>query len=141
MRFLYYSIAHPPVRWVQVTQHFPDALGVDDFISRMEIALHAYGFQGHNTIACCNLCRDEVTCTLKHKLDQVSSYHVPSICHSCIPAEDLRYNCGHQLARNLLFFFEQSETLTGKKYGACICKPCRLPNMCRQVFQTPNFIS
>ena len=56
---------------MQVSQHFPDALGVDDFIARMEIALHAYGFQGANTIACCNLCRDEVTYTLKQKLDAV----------------------------------------------------------------------
>jgi len=55
----------------QVSQYFPDALGVDDFIARVEIALHAYGFHGSNTIACCNLCRDEVTHTLKQKFDGV----------------------------------------------------------------------
>ncbi len=55
----------------QVAQHFPSSLGVDDFIARMEIALHAYGFQDSNTIACSNLCRDEVTFILKQKLDAV----------------------------------------------------------------------
>ena len=44
---------------------------MDDFIARMEIALHAYGFQDSNTIACSNLCRDEVTFILKQKLDAV----------------------------------------------------------------------
>jgi Limiting CO2-inducible proteins B/C beta carbonyic anhydrases len=34
-------------------------------------ALYGFGFTGDNTIACSNLCRDEVTATLKHKLDAV----------------------------------------------------------------------
>lgn len=33
-----------------VLQHFPTALGVDDFISRTEIALSAHGFRGENSI-------------------------------------------------------------------------------------------
>ena len=33
-----------------VLQHFPTALGVDDFISRVEIALSAHGFRGENSI-------------------------------------------------------------------------------------------
>lgn len=54
-----------------VSQHFPNALGIDDFVSRVEVALHAFGFTGDNSIACVNLCRDEVTNALKVKLDQV----------------------------------------------------------------------
>jgi hypothetical protein len=55
----------------QIAKHFPDCLGIDDFIARMEMALYGFGFTGDNTIACSNLCRDEVTATLKHKLDAV----------------------------------------------------------------------
>jgi hypothetical protein len=33
-----------------VLRHFPNALGVDDFISRVEIALSAHGFRGDNSI-------------------------------------------------------------------------------------------
>ncbi|KAL6778576.1 LCIB1 [Auxenochlorella protothecoides x Auxenochlorella symbiontica] len=54
-----------------ITHHFPSALGVDDFMQRMEIALYAFGFSGDNSIAMVNLCRDEVTLTLKQKIDQV----------------------------------------------------------------------
>ena len=75
----------------QVSQHFPTALGVDDFISRMEIALRAYDFKDSNTIACSNLCRDEVTFILKQKLDAVrllspalAMHHLPvQQCAAC----------------------------------------------------------
>lgn len=50
---------------------------MDDFIARMEIALRAYGFQDSNTIACSNLCRDEVTYILKQKLDAVHLLNLP----------------------------------------------------------------
>lgn len=33
-----------------VLKHFPNALGVDDFMSRVEIALSAHGFRGDNSI-------------------------------------------------------------------------------------------
>ena len=33
-----------------VLSYFPSALGVDDFISRMEVALCGYGFTGENSI-------------------------------------------------------------------------------------------
>jgi hypothetical protein len=33
-----------------VLRHFPTALGVDDFMSRVEIALSAHGFRGDNSI-------------------------------------------------------------------------------------------
>jgi len=58
-------------RFNQITEHFPSALGADDFMARVEIALHTYGFTGHNTIACCNLCRDEATFTLKDKVEAI----------------------------------------------------------------------
>lgn len=51
---------------------------MDDFIARMEIALRAYGFQDSNTIACSNLCRDEVTYILKQKLDAVHLLNLPA---------------------------------------------------------------
>nr|AXF41556.1 LCI70 protein [Chlorella sp. ArM0029B] len=34
-----------------VCQHFPGALGADDFMARLEIALYAYGFSGDNSIS------------------------------------------------------------------------------------------
>lgn len=54
-----------------IRQHFPTALPVDDFLHRLEIALFAYGFTGDNSIACTNLCRDEITATVKSKIDDV----------------------------------------------------------------------
>ncbi|GBF99461.1 hypothetical protein Rsub_11947, partial [Raphidocelis subcapitata] len=52
-----------------ILRHFPSALGVDDFMSRVEIALSAHGFRGENSIAMTNLCRDEVTTVLKDKIE------------------------------------------------------------------------
>lgn len=37
-------------RHLEVLKHFPNALGVDDFIARLEMALAAYGFTGDNAI-------------------------------------------------------------------------------------------
>ncbi|GAB4813171.1 hypothetical protein N2152v2_000217 [Parachlorella kessleri] len=54
-----------------VETHFPTALGVDDFLQRLEVALWSFGFKHKNSIACVNLCRDEVTQTLQHKIEQV----------------------------------------------------------------------
>jgi len=34
----------------QILEYFPTALGVDDFIARVEIALCGYGFTGDNSI-------------------------------------------------------------------------------------------
>ena len=36
---------------------------------RVEIILSGYGFTGGNSIACTNLCRDEVTSVLKDKIE------------------------------------------------------------------------
>lgn len=55
----------------KIRKHFPTALGVDDFLSRLEIALFSHGFTGENSIAMSNLCRDEVTSGLKAKIDTV----------------------------------------------------------------------
>jgi len=52
-----------------ITNFFPNALSVDDFITRVEIALCGYGFTGRNSIACTNLCRDEITAVLKDKIE------------------------------------------------------------------------
>jgi len=35
---------------MEVAKHFPAAMGVDDFIARLEMALAAYGFTGDNAI-------------------------------------------------------------------------------------------
>jgi hypothetical protein len=37
-------------RYAAVLKHFPSALGVDDFIARVEVALCYFGFTGDNTI-------------------------------------------------------------------------------------------
>lgn len=39
-----------PCRHMEVVKHFPAAMGVDDFIARLEMALAAYGFTGDNAI-------------------------------------------------------------------------------------------
>uniref|UniRef100_A0A7R9VTR2 Limiting CO2-inducible protein B/C beta carbonyic anhydrase domain-containing protein n=1 Tax=Chlamydomonas euryale TaxID=1486919 RepID=A0A7R9VTR2_9CHLO len=54
-----------------VREYFPTAMGVDDFIGRTETMLSFYGFSGDNSIACTNLCRDEVTAILKDKIEGV----------------------------------------------------------------------
>ena len=71
-----------------IRQHFDGALSVDDvrlvvvkldqpdihhpqFFARVEVALAAYGFSGDNTIACSNVCRDEITITAKNKIDAI----------------------------------------------------------------------
>ncbi|KAL4419735.1 hypothetical protein ABPG75_006833 [Micractinium tetrahymenae] len=58
-------------RAAQVQKHYESAIGADDFIQRVEMALYAFGFTGENSIAMVNLCRDEVTVTLKQKIDAV----------------------------------------------------------------------
>jgi hypothetical protein len=50
---------------------YPSAVGIDDFMCRVEIALSAYGFTSDNSIAMTNLCRDEVTVVLKDKIESV----------------------------------------------------------------------
>jgi hypothetical protein len=40
-------------RLAEVTKHFPTALSVDDFMSRVEVALAGYGFTGDNSIGKC----------------------------------------------------------------------------------------
>ncbi|GAB4814589.1 hypothetical protein N2152v2_001635 [Parachlorella kessleri] len=55
----------------QINKHFETALGVDDFMARLEIALYQHGFQNENSIGMVNLCRDEITHAFKHKIDQV----------------------------------------------------------------------
>jgi hypothetical protein len=55
-----------------VNSFFPGALGLDDFVARVEIALfNYYGFTAQNSIAFTNACRDEITKTLRDKIDQV----------------------------------------------------------------------
>ena len=38
---------------------------------RVELVLSGFGFTGGNSIACTNLCRDEVTAVLKDKIESV----------------------------------------------------------------------
>ncbi|KAG2452129.1 hypothetical protein HYH02_003161 [Chlamydomonas schloesseri] len=56
-------------RLAEVTKHFPTALSVDDFMSRVEVALAGYGFTGDNSIAMSNLCRDESCLILEDKIE------------------------------------------------------------------------
>lgn len=46
----YTEQAYLTARTRRVAQHFPTALGLDDFLNRLEIALFAYGFTGENSI-------------------------------------------------------------------------------------------
>ena len=47
---LYAEQAYLTARSRRVAKHFPTAIGVDDFLNRLEIALFAYGFTGDNSI-------------------------------------------------------------------------------------------
>lgn len=67
----YTEMAYMTGRAKVVNGHFPSALGIDDFLNRLEIALYAYGINGDNSIAMVNLCRDEITQSLKNKIDLV----------------------------------------------------------------------
>ncbi|GIL77001.1 hypothetical protein Vretimale_3273 [Volvox reticuliferus] len=58
-------------RHTDIIRHFPSAMGVDDFMGRVEVALAGFGFTGDNTIAMTNLCRDEVTQVLKDKIEAI----------------------------------------------------------------------
>ena len=46
----YAEVAYLTGRTKVVTNHFPTAMGIDDFLHRLEIALYAYGFNGDNAI-------------------------------------------------------------------------------------------
>ncbi len=46
----YAEQAYLAARSRRIAQHFPTAIGVDDFLNRLEIALFAYGFTGDNSI-------------------------------------------------------------------------------------------
>lgn len=58
-------------RHATLLEHFPSAMGVDDLMGRVEVALAGFGFTGDNSIAMTNLCRDEVTAVLKEKIEAV----------------------------------------------------------------------
>jgi hypothetical protein len=62
------NLAH---RLAMMRTHFSSAIGIDDFMARVEVALCAYGFTSDNSIAMTNLCRDEVTVVLKDKIESV----------------------------------------------------------------------
>eukprot|EP00878_Enallax_costatus_P044842 GHUV01053602.1.p1 GENE.GHUV01053602.1~~GHUV01053602.1.p1 ORF type:complete len:197 (+),score=33.59 GHUV01053602.1:719-1309(+) len=66
-----YSNLRLSQRHQSVLHYFPNALGVDDFVARVEVALCGFGFTGQNSIAMTNLCRDEVTAVLKDKIEAV----------------------------------------------------------------------
>ncbi|KAI3429492.1 hypothetical protein D9Q98_005581 [Chlorella vulgaris] len=65
------EVAYLTGRAKVVRSHFATAVGADDFMQRLEVALFAFGFTGDNSIAMVNLCRDEVTQTLKHRIEQI----------------------------------------------------------------------
>ncbi|KAL4439983.1 hypothetical protein ABPG75_002984 [Micractinium tetrahymenae] len=65
------EVEYLTARVTTVADEFPGAIGADDFIQRVEIALYGFGFSGDNSIAMVNLCRDEVTGPLKQKIDAV----------------------------------------------------------------------
>ena len=53
---LYAEQAYLTARARRVAKHFPTAIGVDDFLNRLEIALFAYGFTGDNSIGMAHQC-------------------------------------------------------------------------------------
>jgi Limiting CO2-inducible proteins B/C beta carbonyic anhydrases len=78
---------HLAMRMDQVTEHFPTATSIDDFLMRAEVSLCAHGIRGDNCIACTNLCRDESTGILKTKIDNIfgASFNINGLgaCLTC----------------------------------------------------------
>ncbi|GFR49404.1 hypothetical protein Agub_g11456, partial [Astrephomene gubernaculifera] len=58
-------------RHSEIVRYFPSAMGVDDFMGRVEVALAGFGFTGDNSIAMTNLCRDESTQVMKDKIEAI----------------------------------------------------------------------
>eukprot|EP01025_Chloroclados_australasicus_P046802 TRINITY_DN5174_c1_g1_i1.p1 TRINITY_DN5174_c1_g1~~TRINITY_DN5174_c1_g1_i1.p1 ORF type:complete len:499 (-),score=81.53 TRINITY_DN5174_c1_g1_i1:334-1713(-) len=54
-----------------IQTHYPNALGADDWLSRVEVMLAAFGFRGDNSLALTNVCRDESTSIVKEKIDAI----------------------------------------------------------------------
>jgi len=67
----YYAVRYLEYRTQVVQQHFPKAVGVDNFMFKVEVALAGYGFTQENTIAMTNVCRDEVTKPLREKVEGI----------------------------------------------------------------------
>ena len=57
-----------------VTKHFPNAIGMDDFLFRTEVMLRRFGFTADNSIALTSLCRDEITFPLKNAIHDIFGY-------------------------------------------------------------------
>jgi hypothetical protein len=57
-----------------VTKHFPNAIGMDDFLFRTEVMLRRFGFTADNSIALTSLCRDEITFPLKTAIHDIFGY-------------------------------------------------------------------
>ena len=57
-----------------VRQHFKNAIGIDDWLFRMENKLNEFGFTGDNTIAMTSFCRDEITAPLKNGVHEIFGY-------------------------------------------------------------------
>ena len=51
--------------------HFPGAMVGEDFVRRTHEALHAWGFEPSNTIACVSVCRDELTRPFRDEIQKV----------------------------------------------------------------------
>ena len=54
-----------------VDQYFSGCLGIDDYMARVESILYRYGFTGENSLAVCNMCRDEATNCLRAKVENI----------------------------------------------------------------------
>ena len=57
-----------------VRHHFRNAIGIDDWLFRVESKLNEFGFTGDNTIAMTSLCRDEITAALKNGIHEIFGY-------------------------------------------------------------------
>lgn len=64
MRYMSRRVRH-------VTTHFPQAMSMDDFLMRVEVALGLHNFRGDNALALVNVSRDEATGILKSRIDAI----------------------------------------------------------------------
>mmetsp|Transcript_7991 Transcript_7991/g.22905 ORF Transcript_7991/g.22905 Transcript_7991/m.22905 type:complete len:1007 (-) Transcript_7991:160-3180(-) len=64
------EVGYIPARMGAVQSHFPAAVGMDDFLFRVEMLLGGHGFYGNNSIAVANMCCEGITCGLKYKIKQ-----------------------------------------------------------------------
>ena len=110
-------------RHESVLRHFPSALGVDDFIARVETALCGYGFTGENSIGQYKALLPALPWDHKDLLGLQRTCYLPG----CQPPLQRSCHCSC-CSRQLLAWLVAVEYRSGLPvYVAVLCRPPRQP--------------